>query len=345
MGLLLDTIAGKKCERTPIWLMRQAGRYMPEYRAIRQNYNFLEMCMKPEVATEVTMQPIDILDVDAAILFSDILTPLIPMGFDLKFYEGKGPVIHNPVEKPEDLKNIIVPDVKKGSDYVYEALSMIRKKLPAEKDLIGFSGAPFTVASYAIEGGSSKTYQKIKTFMYTQPEAYHELMSKITEMTCYYLLEQFRAGAQAVQIFDSWGGVLSREDYLKYSHPYSVKIIDFLKKETNGKPVIHFVKSANAYFDVVADSQADVLGADWTIPLEFAAKMCGDSKILQGNLDPASLFSNKEILAEKLELIRQQALNVKGHIFNLGHGIMPKTPVENVKFVVDTVKSWRKPVL
>ncbi|EDM27484.1 uroporphyrinogen decarboxylase [Lentisphaera araneosa HTCC2155] len=341
MGLLLDTALGKKCERTPIWLMRQAGRYMPEYRAVREKFSFLEMCMQYENAVEVTMQPIDILDVDAAILFSDILTPLIPMGFDLKFYEGRGPVIHNPIENAEDVSRVVVPDVKKGSDYVYDALSAIRKKLSPEKDLIGFSGAPFTVASYAIEGGSSKNYLKIKTFMYTQPKAYDELMNKIAEMTCYYLLEQFKAGAQIVQIFDSWGGVLSREDYLKYSHPYTVKIIDFIKKETGGKPVIHFVKGANAYFDSVADSQADVLGTDWTLPLNVAKDLCNNSRVLQGNLDPASLFSNKEILADKLELIREQAKGLKGHIFNLGHGIMPKTPVENVKFVVDTVKSWR----
>ena len=339
MGLLVDAALGKKVERSPIWLMRQAGRYMPEYRAIRKNHNFLEMCMKPEVATEVTMQPIDILDVDAAILFSDILTPLIPMGFDLKFYEGKGPVIHNPVETAADVENVIIPDVTKGSDYVYEALSMIRKKLPTEKDLIGFAGAPFTVASYAIEGGSSRNYLKIKQFMYTQSEAYHKLMMKISEMTCHYLLEQYRAGAQVAQIFDSWGGVLSREDYLKYSHPYTERIIKFLKKETNGKPVVLFVKGANAYFADIATSDADVLGCDWTLPLDKATELCGGSKVLQGNLDPAALFADQDTLKEKLDLIIAQSKSAKGHIFNLGHGIVPKTPVENVKFVVDYVRA------
>lgn len=337
MGLLLDVIEGKKVPYTPVWLMRQAGRYMPEYRAVRSQNSFLDMCYKAEVACEVTMQPIDILDVDAAILFSDILPPLIPMGFDLEYIKGTGPVIHNPLRGEEGLKDLNFSPDMKFFEYIAEAVSMIRGKLPQSKDLIGFAGAPFTMASYAIEGGGSKNYSKIKGLMYREPQTYAKLMQLITDVTKIYLKMQLDAGAQMVQIFDSWGGALSRQDYKKYAHPYTCEIISWLKKET-AKPVIHFVKGAGTWFNAAADSEADVCGVDWTLDLNIAKELCGNKKVLQGNLDPIALLAPQDVLDEKIDLVLEQAKGLKGHIFNLGHGIIPETPVENVKFLVKKVQ-------
>lgn len=338
MGLLLDVIEGKKVPYTPVWLMRQAGRYMAEYREVRSQNSFLDMCYKAEVACEVTMQPIDILDVDAAILFSDILPPLVPMGFDLEYIKGTGPVIHNPLRSAEGLKDMNFEPDMKFFQYIADAVSLIRSTLPKEKDLIGFAGAPFTMASYAIEGGGSKNYSKIKGLMYQQPETFKKLMELITKVTKIYLKMQLDAGAQMVQIFDSWGGVLSRHDYKKFAHPYTCEIISFLKKETS-KPVIHFVKGAGTWFDAASDSQADVCGVDWTLDLNIAKELCGNKKVLQGNLDPIALLAPQDVLEEKIDLVLEQAKGLKGHIFNLGHGIIPETPVENVKFLVKKVQS------
>ncbi|MCM8541591.1 MAG: uroporphyrinogen decarboxylase [Lentisphaeraceae bacterium] len=340
MGLLLDVIEGKKVPYTPVWLMRQAGRYMPEYRAVRSQNSFLDMCYKAEVSCEVTMQPIDILDVDAAILFSDILPPLIPMGFDLEYIPGTGPVIHNPLRSEAGLKDLNFSPDMKFFEYIAEAVSMIRGKLPKEKDLIGFAGAPFTMASYAIEGGGSKNYSKIKRLMYCEPKAYAKLMQLITDVTKIYLKMQLDAGAQMVQIFDSWGGVLSRQDYKKYAHPYTCEIISWLKKET-GKPIIHFVKGAGTWFDAAADSEADVCGVDWTLDLNIARELSGNKKVLQGNLDPITLFAPQDVLEEEIDLVMKQAKGLKGHIFNLGHGIIPETPVDNVKFLVKKVQGMK----
>lgn len=341
MGLLLDVIKGKKVPYTPVWLMRQAGRYMSEYRAVRSRHSFLDMCYKPEVACEVTMQPIDILNVDAAILFSDILPPLVPMGFDLEYIAGTGPVIHNPLRNEAGLKDLnFKPDIK-FFDYIAAAVSLVRSKLPKNKDLIGFAGAPFTMASYAVEGGGSKNYSKIKGLMYREPQTYAKLMSLITEVTKEYLKIQLDAGAQMVQIFDSWGGVLSRTDYKQFAHPYTCEIISYLKK-TSSKPVIHFVKGAGSWFDAAADSAADVCGVDWTLDLNIARQLCNNKKVLQGNLDPIALFAPQDVLEKKIDAVLAQAQGSKGHIFNLGHGIIPETPVDNVKFLVNKVQSIRK---
>lgn len=340
MGLLVDVIEGKKVPYTPVWLMRQAGRYMSEYRELRSRHSFLDMCYKPEVACEITMQPIDALDVDAAILFSDILPPLVPMGFDLEYVSGKGPVIHNPLRSEGDLKNLNFSPDMKFFEYIAEAVSMIRQKLPKEKDLIGFAGAPFTMASYAIEGGGSKNYSKIKGLMYREPQTYSKLMQLITDVTKIYLKMQLDAGAQMVQLFDSWGGALSRQDYKKYAHPYTCEIISWLKKETS-KPVIHFVKGAGTWFDTASDSEADVCGVDWTLDLNIAKELSKNKKVLQGNLDPISLLAPQDLLEEKIEQVMAQAKGLKGHIFNLGHGIIPETPVENVKFLVKKVQGMK----
>ena len=337
MGYLLDQAFGRPTPYTPVWLMRQAGRYMPEYRKVREKHTFLDMCYKAEVACEVTMQPIDAFGLDAAILFNDILPPLVPMGLDLEFQEKKGPVIHNPIRLPEDVNRIKICNAKKDFDYAYEAVSMIRKRLDTRKDLIGFAGAPFTLASYCIEGGSSKEYRHIKKFMWQHPEAFHELMKMLTVVTREYLQQQVRAGADLVQLFDSWGGVLSREDYIRFAKPYNDEIVRYLKTETKAA-VILFVKGADGYFDVVADCQADVMGCGWQLPLDTAARLCGNSKTLQGNFDPAALFAPKEIITHKVKEILASAKNVRGHIFNLGHGIMTETPVDHVRHLVDTVQ-------
>jgi len=337
MGLLVDVIEGEKVPYTPVWLMRQAGRYMPEYMELRSRHSFLDSCYKPEVACEITMQPIEALDVDAAILFSDILPPLVPMGFDLEYVKGTGPVIHNPLRGEEGLNDLNFDPDMKFFEYISEAVSLIRRTLPDEKDLIGFAGAPFTMASYAIEGGGSKNYSKIKGLMYREPQTFAKLMQLITDVTKVYLKLQLDAGAQMVQIFDSWGGVLSRHDYKKYAHPYTCEIIDYLKKETS-KPVIHFVKGAGTWFDLASDSKADVCGVDWTLDLNIAKDLCGNKKVLQGNLDPISLLAPQDLLDEKIDLVLEQAKGLKGHIFNLGHGIIPETPVENVKFLVKKVQ-------
>ena len=341
MGLLLDVIQGKEVPHTPVWLMRQAGRYMPEYRELRSKRTFLEMCYDPKVACEITMQPINAFDLDAAILFNDILPILEPLGFDLEFAKGEGPLIHNPFRSSADISRLQTFDVKEKLGFAGDAVSLIRKELPKEKDLIGFAGAPFTVASYAIEGSSSKNYSLIKGLAYTDPKAYHALLSAITESTKQYLKMQCDAGADMVQLFDSWGGILDPQDYMKFAHPYSQEIISYIKKET-GKPVIHFVKGAYGYFEQVADSEADVLGVDWTVSLKKASEACGHSKVLQGNLDPISLLGSQDILEEKIARIVEDAKGTKGHIFNLGHGIIPQTPMENVRYAVDAIHRLSK---
>ena len=336
MGLLLETIAGEKTKHTPVWFMRQAGRYMPEYRAVRSKYSFLQMCYTPEIACQITLQPIEAFDTDAAILFSDILPPLVPMGFELEFRENVGPLIHNPITCLKDVKKLSQFDCFSELSFVGQALKLVRQKLDSKKDLIGFSAAPFTLASYAIEGGSSKNFSKIKALMYKDPITYHTLLEKITQMTQQYLLMQLEAGADIVQIFDSWGGILSRYDYLNYAHKYSVQIINFLKSKT-AKPIIHFVKGSAGYFEEIAQSKADVLGVDWTLDLDKANTLCRRKKALQGNLDPLVLLGSQKVIAQQIDIIKKQTYNIR-HIFNLGHGIIPQTPVENVKFAIDYLK-------
>jgi uroporphyrinogen decarboxylase len=335
----------KACRReqvdcTPVWLMRQAGRYMSEYMEIRNKSDFLTMCKTPEVATEVTLQPVNKLGVDAAILFADILLPLEGMGIDLKFAKNEGPVISNPVRTGNDVENIRILEAEEATPYVMDAIRMIRRELDGRVPLIGFSGAPFTIASYIIEGGGSKEYKNCKTMMWQAPEIWDALMEKISEVLLRYLKAQIKAGAQAVQIFDSWVGALSPDDYKTYVLPYSKYVLSGLKNE--GVPVIHFANNASSMLELVVEAGGDVIGLDWRINIDDAWKKIGYDKAVQGNLDPFTLFAPPKLIEEKVKHILELVGNRPGHIFNLGHGINKETPVENVIALVEAVHKYSK---
>ena len=335
----------KACRReevdyTPVWLMRQAGRYMSEYMAIRSKHTFLEMCKIPEVACEVTLQPVNKIGVDAAILFADILLPLEGMGIDLEFAKNEGPVIHNPVRSQADVDKLMIKDADEATPYVMDAIRLIRKELNGRVPLIGFSGAPFTLASYMIEGGGSKEYLNCKTMMFQAPEIWHSLMAKISEVIVRYLKSQIKAGAQAVQVFDSWVGTLSPDDYKEYVFPHSKFVMDSLKGE--GVPVIHFANNASSMLEHVRDAGGDVIGLDWRIDLDVAWKRVGYDRAVQGNMDPFTLFAPPKLIEEKVKSILAKAGNRPGHIFNLGHGINKNTPVENVIAFVEAVHKYSK---
>lgn len=322
-------------ECTPIWLMRQAGRYMKEYMDIRQKYDFLTMCKTPELAAEVTLQPVRIIGVDAAILFADILLPLEGMGIDLEFAKGEGPVIHNPVRSKADVDRLRVADPHEDTGYVLEAIRIVRRELEGEVPLIGFSGAPFTLASYIIEGGGSRDYVNCKAVMYSDPDAWHSLMDKLSEVVVAYLSAQIESGAQAVQVFDSWVGCLSPEDYREYVLPHQKRVMEGLAGRS--VPVIHFANDASTLLEMVAEAGGDVIGVDWRIDLDVAWERIGHDKAIQGNLDPIALFAPPEVIKEKAASIISKADGRPGHIFNLGHGIHKDTPVENVKYLVEVV--------
>lgn len=335
----------KACRReqvdcTPVWLMRQAGRYLPEYMEIRNKSDFLTMCKTPELAAEVTLQPVNRLGVDAAILFADILLPLEGMGIDLAFAMNEGPVISNPVRNGEDVNNIRILEAEEATPYVMEAIRIIRKELDGRVPLIGFSGAPFTIASYIIEGGGSKEYKNCKKMMWQAPEIWDSLMEKISEVLLRYLKAQIKAGAQAVQMFDSWVGALSPEDYETYVLPYSTYVLQGLKNE--GVPVIHFANNASTMLELVAKAGGDVIGIDWRINLDDAWARIGYDKAVQGNLDPFTLFAPPKLIEEKVKRILAMAGNRPGHIFNLGHGINKETPVENAIALVEAVHKYSK---
>lgn len=335
----------KACRReevdyTPVWLMRQAGRYMAEYMEIRSKYTFLEMCKIPEIACEVTLQPINRLGVDAAILFADILLPLEGMGINLEFAKNEGPVIHNPVRTKEDVDKLIIADAEEATPYVMEAVKMIRKELNGRVPLIGFSGAPFTLASYMIEGGGSREYLNCKTMMFQAPEIWHALMKTISEVIVRYLKAQIKAGAQAVQLFDSWVGALSPDDYKEFVLPHSKAVLDALKDE--GVPVIHFANNASSMLEIVTEAGGDVIGVDWRINLDTAWERIGYDRAIQGNIDPFILFAPPKVIEERVKLILDRAGNRPGHIFNLGHGINKNTPVENVICLVEAVHKYSK---
>ncbi len=323
---------------TPVWFMRQAGRYMSEYRALRAHHSLLEMCQTPELAAEVTLQPVNALGVDAAILFADILLPLIPMGIQLEYAAGEGPVIHNPVRSAADVQALRAFDPREGLSYVMAALGLVRRELAGKVPLIGFAGAPFTLASYLIEGGSSRNYLRTKQMMYADPAAWHALMERLAEMTADYLSAQVEAGAQAVQLFDSWVGALGPEDYREYVMPYSRRIFQALSK--TGVPAIHFAAGAGHLLALMHAAGGDVIGLDWRTPIDQARPVVGERTALQGNLDPAALFAPLPELERRVRAILQQAGGQPGHIFNVGHGILPETPVENVRAVVQMVHEW-----
>lgn len=322
-------------DATPVWFMRQAGRYMPEYRAIRKKYSLLEIVQRPQVAAEVTLQPVQAMDIDAAILFADILLPLVPMGLNLEFVQGEGPLIHNPVRTDEDVARLRNLDAKSDLGHVLETIRLVRRELNGKVPLIGFCGAPFTTASYMIEGGPSRNFIHTKTLMYTAPEVWNRLMDKVAGALESYLLAQVEAGAQAVQMFDSWVGALNPQDYQQYVLPFSRRILSALR--ATGVPVIHFGTGTANLLESMKGAGGTVIGLDWRIPLDQGWNLLGDDIAVQGNLDPVSLFAPTAVLRQHVQDVLQRAGGRPGHIFNLGHGILQHTPVENVRAVVDMV--------
>ncbi|UQA61126.1 uroporphyrinogen decarboxylase [Polyangium aurulentum] len=322
---------------TPVWFMRQAGRYMAEYRAIREKHTLIEICKTPELALTVTLQPLR-LGVDAAILFADILLLLEPMGAPFSFEKGEGPVIHAPVRERADIDRLRVIDPEEGLGYVLEAVRLIRRELEGKTPLIGFAGAPFTIASYLVEGGRSSDYFRTKQLMWGEPEAFSLLMSKIAEVTRRYLRAQVEAGAQAVQLFDSWAGALSPADYKEHVAPHVRHILGDL--ETTGVPVIHFGTNTATLLEAQRDAGGTVIGVDFRTPLGDAWKRIGYDHGIQGNLDPLLLCAPREVAAERARAILAEAGGRPGHIFNLGHGIVPQTPVDNVQAMVDVVHAF-----
>jgi len=325
-------------DHTPVWFMRQAGRYMPEYRAIRARHSLLEICRQPELAAEVTLQPVRALGVDAAILFADILLPLIPMGLDLEFATGEGPVIHNPIRTPADVAALHPVEPRESLGHVLHAVRLIRRELDGIVPLIGFAGAPFTLASYIIEGGASRNYVKVKRLMYGEPQTWRALMDKLARVVADYFVAQVEAGAQAVQLFDSWVGALSPDDYRQFVLPYSRLIFDALRE--TGVPTIHFGTGTATLLHRMKEAGGDVISLDWRTPLDWGWNVLGPEVAVQGNLDPVALFAPREELERRVRAILQQASGRPGHIFNLGHGILPETPVENVKAVVEMVHEF-----
>ena len=324
-------------DATPVWFMRQAGRYMAEYRAIREKYSLLEICYHPELAAEVTLQPVRALGVDAAILFADILLPAIPLGVGLEFAKGEGPVLHNPVRTLADVRNLRPVHPETDLAYVMDAIKILRGELK-DTPLIGFCGAPFTVASYIVEGGSSREFLKTKTMMYTAPDTWHALMDKLADVLTDYLLAQIRAGAQAVQVFDSWVGALNPADYVEFVQPYSRRILQ--AAQMSGVPVIHFGTGATTLLPAMKAAGGTVLGLDWRVPLDEGWKLVGQDVAIQGNLDPAVLFAPLPEIKKRVADILRRADDRPGHIFNLGHGILQNTPVDTVKAVVEMVHAF-----
>ena len=329
----------KDVDATPIWLMRQAGRYMQEYRSLREKYSILEIIKTPELAREVTMQPINAFDLDAAIIFADILPPLEGMGLQLEFIKGKGPVIHNPVRSFGDVEKLLTPEPQEALSFTREAIKLTRQSLdPLGIPLIGFSGAPFTLASYAIEGGSSKNRIHLKSLMYSDHKAWDILMTKLAKVAGQYLLAQAQAGAHVLQLFDSWVGALSPNDYRKYVAPYSKQTLDIAKQAN--VPIIHFGTNTNGMLTDIRDTGGDVIGVDWRIDIDHARTILGNDVTIQGNLDPVALFAPWDELQKRAKDILDRMNGQNGYIFNLGHGILPNTPVDNVKRLVDFVHDY-----
>lgn len=314
---------------TPVWFMRQAGRYMSEYRKIREKYSLLEICRQPELAAEVTLQPVNKLEVDAAILFSDLLLPFEPMGLPFDFVKGEGPIIHTPIRTDGDVARLSNFDPSDGLGHVLKTISILRKDLQDRVPLIGFAGAPFTLASYAIEGGPSKNYGKTKTLMYSEPATWHRLCETFATNIAEYLLAQIEAGVQAVQLFDSWVGALNESDYREFILPHTQSILRTVSaKEV---PVLHFGTSTSNLLEIMSEAGGDVIGVDWRIPIDRAWKLVGTNKAIQGNLDPTLLLGPPERMLAATRDILHKVNGRPGHIFNLGHGILPETPVENVQ--------------
>jgi uroporphyrinogen decarboxylase len=341
MSLLIDAAYGKELDRPPIWIMRQAGRYMKEYREIRDKYDFLKMCKNPDVATEISLLPIKLLDVDAAIMFSDILVTAEAMGGKLSYVEGTGPLFSNPVKTKADIESLSITEVPEKLDYVAQLIKQLKNELKADKPLIGFAGAPFTVMSYLIEGGSSKDLKKTKQFLYRQPELSHLLLEKITSVTIDYLNMQIEAGIDALQIFDSWAMYLSHYSFVEFSLPYIAKVIDSLNKPKN-VPVITFARGSSSFYKQMRELNTDVISVDWNANLADVQRDLGNDIVVQGNMDPYVLYADKRTIQNEAIRILKSMDEFPSFIFNLGHGVTPDLDIDNVKCLVDTVKSYQK---
>jgi uroporphyrinogen decarboxylase len=338
----LRACRGEEVPYTPVWIMRQAGRYLKQYQKIRKKVDFLTLCKTPELAAEVTIQPLDALGVDAAILFSDILIPVEAMGMKLEFFEKRGPVLGPPVRDEAAMEKLFVPDPEDSMHFVVETIKVLRKELKTRVPLIGFSGAPLTTATYMIEGGTSKNFLQTKKILFQSPDLYASLMDKVTRTVTDYLKAQIKAGAQAVQLFDTWAGIFSPHDYKEYVLPYVQKTIEELKnwqkrEKTGNTPIIYFVGECAGLLEEIVKSGADVISIDWRINIGDAVKRLGENVSVQGNLDPCALFLAKDKIERRVKDILDGAASAKGHIFNLGHGVLPETPVENVVALVDMI--------
>lgn len=341
-SLFIKAALSQETERPPVWMMRQAGRFMPEYWEIKNKYSFLEMCKTPEIAADVTMLPVDLLGIDAAILFSDILVTGEAMGGDLSFEQGVGPRFANPVRTAQDIDALEV-DVTHRLQYVADAIKVIQQRLSALGDkqipLIGFAGAPFTVMSYLVEGGSSKDFKLTKLMIHNHPELAHKLLSKIATVTADYLNLQIAAGVNAVQIFDSWALALSWDDYTEFSHRYIKEIISKLNRKDI--PVISFCKGSSVFAPLMAEAKPDVVSIDWNVDLRDIKQRLPQGMAVQGNLDPFILYADKKVIKQKIYKLFERMHGEKGFIFNLGHGIMPDIPFDNVKYAIEVVKEFR----
>lgn len=341
----LRALLKQPVDTTPIWIMRQAGRYLPEYRATRARAgSFMDLCENPDLACEVTLQPLERYDLDAAILFSDILTIPDAMGLGLYFETGEGPKFEKVIGNEADVDALGVPDPEQELKYVTDAVRVIRRELDGRVPLIGFSGSPWTLATYMVEGGSSKDFGKVKGMMYDNPAALHKLLDKLADSVILYLNAQIAAGAQAVQIFDTWGGALTPQSYQNFSLHYMEKIVSNLTREADGRqvPVVLFTKGGGQWLETIADTGCDAAGLDWTINIADARKRVGDKVALQGNMDPCVLYASPDVIEENVKQILSDYGKGTGHVFNLGHGIHQHIDPDNVKVLVDAVHRYGK---
>ncbi|MBT8059897.1 MAG: uroporphyrinogen decarboxylase [Gammaproteobacteria bacterium] len=337
---LIRALLRQPVDRTPVWIMRQAGRYLPEYLETRaQAGSFMNLCQAPELACEVTLQPLRRFDLDAAIIFSDILTIPDAMGLGLYFATGEGPRFERPLETVSDIENLPRPDVSESLGYVMDAVALTRREIGGKVPLIGFSGSPWTLATYMVEGGSSKTFGKVKKLIYQEPEAAHLLLDRLADTVTDYLNAQVEAGAQALQIFDTWGGALSFDAYREFSLRYMTRIVEGLQRENEGRrvPVILFSKGCNTQLEALADSGCDALGVDWTVTLDEARRRVGERVALQGNLDPSVLLAQPEVIRKEAERTLASFGAGEGHVFNLGHGITPDVDPGHLAALIDAV--------
>ncbi|MDC3216668.1 uroporphyrinogen decarboxylase [Candidatus Pseudothioglobus singularis] len=341
----INALLKKEVTRTPIWVMRQAGRYLPEYRATRKKAgDFLTLCKSSDLACEVTLQPLERFDLDAAILFSDILTIPDAMGLGLHFIEGEGPKFSHPLSSLAEINQLTKPDVSKDLSYVSEAVSVIKKNLKGRVPLIGFTGSPWTLATYMVEGGSSKTFSKVKGLMYENPKHMHQLLDILADTIIDYLNSQIEAGADSVMIFDTWGGLLNKASYENFSLMYMSKIVAGINRNYEGKtiPVTLFTKGGSAWLEQIAATGCDAVGIDWTVEIGEAERRVGSKVALQGNLDPSVLYASPEVIKSEAHKILDQFQGSTGHVFNLGHGITPDVNPESMKALVDAVHSYSK---